>query len=202
MLVDDSVVWVAASHLLSRFTLTFRSSASRSILYGPMTISSPAFRPLVTSISVVPVMPVVTGTKLRLQLAAVRCCSTKTPCTGASLRGRRSRCGIHGLHRGCLALSEAAVAHGQRLNGNREHVLPCRGGDLRRVESPGRRSSQVLVSVTTTLKSLASSVPVVLWLVAMPVERRIAWSPTSVTCPLKTLPGKGIDCHIDGLAHG
>ena len=57
-------------------------------------------------------------------------------------------------------------------------------------ESPGRSSGGGLVRVTTTLKSLASSVPVVLWLVAIPVERRMAWSPTSVTCPEKSLPGK------------
>ena len=57
-------------------------------------------------------------------------------------------------------------------------------------ESPGRSSGGGLVRVTTTLKSLASSVPVVLWLVAIPVERRMAWSPTSVTCPGKTFPGK------------
>ncbi len=52
-------------------------------------------------------------------------------------------------------------------------------------ERPGRRSSLfwpgTMSRVTTTLKSLASSVPVVLWLVAMPVVRRRAWSPTSVT---------------------
>ena len=41
-------------------------------------------------------------------------------------------------------------------------------------ESPGRSSEEGLSRVTTTLKSLASSVPVVLWLVETPVERRSA----------------------------
>jgi hypothetical protein len=45
-------------------------------------------------------------------------------------------------------------------------------------ERPGRRSSMetpgVGSRVTTTLKSLASSVPVVLWLVATPVVRSSA----------------------------
>ena len=58
------------------------------------------------------------------------------------------------------------------------------------VERPGRSSSEGSSSVTTTLKSLASSVPVVDCEVAMPVERSRAWSPTRVTWPLKTLPGK------------
>jgi hypothetical protein len=42
------------------------------------------------------------------------------------------------------------------------------------VESPGRRSLDGLSSVTTTLKSLASSVPVVDCEVATPVERSSA----------------------------
>ena len=57
-------------------------------------------------------------------------------------------------------------------------------------ERPGRRSLGGLSRVTTTLKSLASSVPVVDCEVATPVVRRRAWSPTSVTWPLRMRPGK------------
>ena len=46
-----------------------------------------------------------------------------------------------------------------------------------------------LSSVTTTLKSLASSVPLVDCEVATPLERSSAWSPTRVTWPLYTFPG-------------
>jgi len=56
------------------------------------------------------------------------------------------------------------------------------------VLSPGRSSLEGESRVTTTLKSLASSVPVVDCEVATPVERSRAWSPASVTWPLKTLP--------------
>ena len=48
-------------------------------------------------------------------------------------------------------------------------------------ESPGRSCLVGSERVTTTLKSLASSVPVVDCEVAMPVERNSAWSPTRVT---------------------
>ena len=67
-------------------------------------------------------------------------------------------------------------------------------------ERPGRRSSEGLSRVTTTLKSLASSVPVVDCEVATPVERSSAWSPTRVTWPLKTLLGKRVDGDFGGLA--
>ena len=63
------------------------------------------------------------------------------------------------------------------------------------VERPGRSRrggcrAGVWSRVTTTLKSLASSVPVVDCEVAMPVVRSRAWSPTSVTWPLKVRPGR------------
>ena len=57
------------------------------------------------------------------------------------------------------------------------------------VESPGRRFSGGLSTVTTTLKSLASCVAIVCCEVETPVERTTALSPISVTRPLKALLG-------------
>ncbi len=85
-----------------------------------------------------------------------------------------------------------------------EGVGLLRGGDL---GGGGEAGAQLVVvvavtlsMVTTTLKSLASSVPVVDWLVATPVVRSSAWSPTSVTWPLKMRAGQGIDGDVGGLA--
>src|SRR6516164_11046666 len=59
------------------------------------------------------------------------------------------------------------------------------------VERPGRRPDGGLSSVTTTLKSLASSlvVPLVVVVVVWPVLRLTALWPISVTFPLKVLLG-------------
>src|SRR5208283_2328215 len=57
------------------------------------------------------------------------------------------------------------------------------------VESPGRKFSGGLSSVTTTLKSLASWLLVVVCVVAKPELRRTACEPISVTLPLKIFPG-------------
>src|SRR2546425_973598 len=57
------------------------------------------------------------------------------------------------------------------------------------VESPGRRFPGGFVSVTTTLKSFASCVLVVVCVVVSPELRRTACEPISVTLPLKTFPG-------------
>ena len=90
--------------------------------------------------------------------------------------------------------SGGGVALDQGLDGDGEGVRLVRGGDF----SSGGEARAEFVEVnagvgsrvTTTLKSLASSVPVVDWLVAIPVVRRKAWSPTSVTWPLKMRPGR------------
>ncbi len=57
------------------------------------------------------------------------------------------------------------------------------------VERPGRRLSGGFSSVTTTLKSLASWVLVVLCVVANPELRSTACEPISVTLPLNAFPG-------------
>ena len=49
---------------------------------GPLTISSPLFTPESTSMSVAPVMPVVTGTKLARSLPCASFLTRKTPCIG------------------------------------------------------------------------------------------------------------------------
>ena len=57
------------------------------------------------------------------------------------------------------------------------------------VDSPGRRLGGGSLTVTTTLKSLASWLPVVVWVVARPVERTTALLPISVTSPCITFLG-------------
>src|SRR5579863_3377275 len=56
-------------------------------------------------------------------------------------------------------------------------------------ESPGRSPSGGFCSVTTTLKSFASWLPVVDCVEARPELRSTACVPTSVTFPLKNFPG-------------
>src|SRR5713226_4355667 len=56
-------------------------------------------------------------------------------------------------------------------------------------ERPGRMSSGGASSATTTLKSFASWLEVVLCEAAMPVDRTIAVLPISMTWPLKVLLG-------------
>src|SRR5579871_2639207 len=56
-------------------------------------------------------------------------------------------------------------------------------------ESPGRISSGGFVWATTTLKSFASWLEVVLCDAARPEERRIAVLPISITLPAKDLSG-------------
>src|SRR5271167_634301 len=56
-------------------------------------------------------------------------------------------------------------------------------------DRPGRISSGGLSMAITTLKSLASWLDVVLWEAATPVDRTMAVSPISITCPLKVLFG-------------
>src|SRR6266566_1986149 len=56
-------------------------------------------------------------------------------------------------------------------------------------ESPGRISRGGLSRATTTLKSLASWLEMALWEAAIPVERRMAVLPISLTWPLKVLLG-------------
>ena len=57
------------------------------------------------------------------------------------------------------------------------------------VDRPGRRFSGGFASVTTTLKSLASWVLVVVCVVVSPELRSTACDPISVTLPLKIFPG-------------
>src|SRR5580704_6210852 len=56
-------------------------------------------------------------------------------------------------------------------------------------DRPGRISSGGLSMATTTLKSLASWLDVLLVDAARPVERRIAVLPISITCPANVLLG-------------
>ena len=56
-------------------------------------------------------------------------------------------------------------------------------------------------SVTTTLKSLASSLAAVCCEVETPVERTIALLPISVTIALKVLLGNGVNGDFGRLSH-
>ena len=90
---------------------------------------------------------------------------------GSEADGRLAGIGGEGFFGGGVALD-------QGLDGDGEGVRFVRGGDF--CSGGESRAEFVEVTpgvgsrVTTTLKSLASSVPVVDWLVAMPVVRRRA----------------------------
>src|SRR5579871_2948475 len=120
--------------------------------------------------SVAPVIPVVIGTNLARCLPWASFSTTYTPCTGV-----------------VFALDEVEAASTLPLFAGLGGVYIVRawmGSDstldfeavviFAVVERPGRISSVGVSSVTITLKSFASSVPVVDWEVAMPVERNRA----------------------------
>ena len=107
------------------------------------------------------------GDKLGAEAALGSLSTTKTPCTGFDLAGGGGRLNAALA----LAVVHRGVVHGERLDGQREHADFVGGGDLGGAGEAGAQFVGGLSRVTTTLKSLASSVPVVDWEVAMPVER-------------------------------
>ena len=91
-----------------------------------MTISWPSVRPVSTSMSVAPVMPVVTGTNLARSLPVLSLSSTKTPWTGALLAAGGDGGGLHAA----VLLVGVRVVHGEGLDGQGEHIGLVCGGDF------------------------------------------------------------------------
>ena len=93
-----------------------------------------------------------------------------------SLNGLRfwsgGQTGIHLLR--ALLFSSIRNFHDQGLQRNCDNVVLVRRGDLGGCRETRAKFRGGIVRVTTTLKSFASSVPVVLWLVDAPVDRSSA----------------------------
>jgi len=157
--------------------------------------------------SPVPVMPVVMGTNSAFLLRM-----TKTPCTSCSgslpllfldavlLGMGAAACTEPGV--GLLLLQLRRSADRECLNRDRKHAAAGSRGDLAVVERPGRRSCGGSVTVTTTLKSLASSAGSGL------LESPRRWSgrwhgpPISETVPWKTFLGMASIVTSGGLTQG
>ena len=91
-----------------------------------MTISWPSFRPESTSISVAPVMPVVTGTNLALSLPSYAFHDVDA-LHGRGFAGRGGTgCGLHAA----LGLVVVRVVHDQGLDGQGEHAELVGGSDF------------------------------------------------------------------------
>src|SRR5271165_6809833 len=136
--------------------------------------------------SVVPLMPVVTGTKT----ASFLFLRTNTPCSSSL---------------GLPLVRDAAWTSASLDFFSGASSLRCRmvrawigiANELLRdavviravVDSPGRRFGGGSWIVTTTLKSFASWLLDVDWAVETPVERKIALLPISVTTPLNRCLG-------------
>ena len=116
------------------------------------------------------------GNELGAQLAVLDPCRPQRRPAPGWLCRRDWRRRWRGLHTSVALLDVLGrVVHGERLDGQREHIGLVRGGDL---GGAGKAGAQIVGQgasrVTTTLKSLASSVPVVDCEVATPVERSSA----------------------------
>ncbi len=141
----------------------------------------------VTSMSVVPLMPVVTGTKT----ASFLFLRTNTPCNSSLGLPFVSECSLDlSLFRLLFRGQVAALANGKGLNRNGQRVGSRGRRDPWRwskVQEVGWRGGSWMV--TTTLKSLASWLLDVDCAVETPVDRRIALLPISVTTPLNRCLG-------------
>ena len=167
-----------------------------------MTIRSPGLMPLVTSMSVAPVMPVVTGTNDRDQFAALVLLTHED----ALHPGLRLREGLLVRPRPCRHMAPCRRAVGSRMVSAwmewRRYSSLCAVVIFAVAERPGRRSSEGWSRVTTTLKSLASSAPVVDWLVATAGGAQEGLVADLGHVAFEDFAGKRIDGDVGGLADG
>src|SRR5439155_22995241 len=149
--------------------------------------------PLVISISVTPAIPVSTGRNTALVPL-----TTNTPCTSSFLGSPGAGGGGAAsvtLELLCFFAFFAASSKSLRVRtasawiGIATTFFFSAVLILAVVDKPGRKFSGGLASVTTTLKSLASCVLVVVCVVVSPELRSTACEPISVTLPLKIFPG-------------
>ncbi len=125
-----------------------------------MTTSWPALRPESTSISAPPVMPVETGANRARSRPLASFSTIKTPCTGASFAPADEE-GADAAWTPPLDLLCSGAYRVSAWMGRARTSFLWAVVILAVVEKPGRNSFEGVSRVTTTLKSLASSVPLV-----------------------------------------